>query len=77
MSFEHRGFRVSTDVLPDDTGTQWHCSAKIHGVDDAYRDTTLPPIELTIPRTKIDVLMAISMVEQRARDSIDEWLAQQ
>lgn len=43
MSFEHRGFRVSTDVLPDDTGTQWYCSAKIHGVDDAYRDTTLPP----------------------------------
>ncbi|GAB7537554.1 hypothetical protein BGC_37720 [Burkholderia sp. 3C] len=75
MSFEHRGFRVTTDTLPDDTGTQWQCIAKIHGIDDAHRDVELPNVELTISRLKIDVLMVISMIEQRAKDSIDEWLA--
>ncbi len=76
MSFEHRGFRVTTDIAPDDTDTQWHCVAKIQGVAEACRGTELPPIELTISRLKIDVLMVMSMVEQRARDSIDEYLAQ-
>ncbi|WP_230462040.1 hypothetical protein [Burkholderia cenocepacia] len=35
----------------------------------------LPPVELTISRLKIDVLMAISMIEHRAKDSVDEWFA--
>ncbi|AQQ31424.1 hypothetical protein KDW19_17545 [Burkholderia cenocepacia] len=75
MSFEYRGFVVSTDVLPDDAGIQWYCSSRIDGVDRDCVAAVLPPVELTISRLKIDVLMAISMIEHRAKDSVDEWFA--
>ncbi|WP_175782788.1 hypothetical protein [Burkholderia anthina] len=73
MSLEYRGFVVSTDVLPDDTGVQWRCRSQIDGAERDCVDTVLPPVELTISRLKIDVLMAISMAEHCAKDSIDAW----
>ncbi|PLZ03506.1 hypothetical protein CY652_03690 [Burkholderia sp. WAC0059] len=73
MSIEHRGFLVDVDVVPDDTGFQWLCRATIEGVGEKAGKETLPGIELTIPKTKIDILMALSMVEHRAVESIDEW----
>ncbi|PRG58789.1 hypothetical protein [Burkholderia gladioli] len=73
MSIDYRGFRVTTDVSPDDTGMQWRYSAKIDPVDDNYRDAKLPPVEGTVSRLKIDVLMVMSMVEQLAKDMIEEW----
>jgi hypothetical protein len=75
MAFEHRGFRVSVDVAPDEAGMQWQCKATIEGVESGTRDKHLPSVDLTISRLKIDVLMAISMVEHKAVDSIDEFLA--
>ncbi len=48
-------------------------SAKIDPVDDSYRDAKLPPVEGTVSRLKIDVLMVMSMVEQLAKDMIEEW----
>ena len=41
------------------------------------RDVTLPAVELEFPKLKIDVLMVVSMVEHKARQSVDEWLAAQ
>jgi hypothetical protein len=75
MAFEHRGFKVNTEVVADPTDTQWVCSASITGSDERTRDVTLPPVDLTFPKLKIDVLMVISMVEHKARATIDEWHA--
>ncbi|HTI18040.1 MAG TPA: hypothetical protein VL598_10280 [Trinickia sp.] len=73
MSFEHRGFRVSVDVVPDEADVQWLCCATIEGISEEARTAVIPNIELTIPRLKIDVLMALNMIEHRAVSSIDEW----
>jgi hypothetical protein len=77
MSFEHRGFRLTVDVAPDEAGVQWRCRAAIQGIVASTAAARLPDIELTIPKLKIDVLMALSMVEHRAVATIDEWHAQQ
>lgn len=76
MSFEHRGFRVAVDVVPDENDVQWRCRATIQGVVGSTAAAQLPEVELTIPKLKIDVLMALSMVEHRAVTTIDEWHAQ-
>lgn len=76
MVVEHRGFRITTDVAPDEGGVQWACRATIQGIEDETRDIELPGVELTIPKLKIDVLMALSMVEHKAASSVDEWHAQ-
>jgi len=75
MSFEHRGFQVAVDVVPDEADIQWQCRATIRGVVGSTAAAHLPDIELTIPKLKIDVLMALSMVEHRAVACIDEWHA--
>jgi hypothetical protein len=75
MAVEYRGFRVAVDANPDATDTQWLCSAQIKGVAAEVQNVTLPGIELTIPKLKIDVLMALSAVEHRAKDTVDEWYA--
>jgi hypothetical protein len=76
MAFEHRGFRVTLDAVPDETNIQWQCKAVIEGLEEETRHAGLPSVELTIPRLKIDVLMVLSMVEHRAVTSIDDWYAQ-
>ncbi|PXW25036.1 hypothetical protein [Paraburkholderia caballeronis] len=76
MAFEHRGFRVAVDVVPDEADVQWQCRAEIHGVEGRTVGVELPGVELAIPKLKIDVLMALSMVEHRAVTSIDEWHAE-
>ena len=73
MAFDHRGFRVTVDTAPDASGTQWHCEATIEGIEERTRQAQIPGVELTFPRLKIDVLMAMSMVEHKAVSSIDEW----
>jgi hypothetical protein len=73
MAVEYRGFRVAVDAQADATDTQWLCSAKIEGIAGEAQNVTLPPVELTIPKLKIDVLMALSAVEHRAKDTVDEW----
>jgi hypothetical protein len=77
MAFEHRGFRVTLDVVPDETDIHWQCKVVIEGLDEETGHAGLPSVELTIPRLKIDVLMVLSMVEHRAVTSIDDWCAQQ
>jgi hypothetical protein len=73
MAVEYRGFRVAVDAKADETDTQWLCSANIVGIAGEAQNVTLPPVELTIPKLKIDVLMALSAVEHRAKDTVDEW----
>ncbi|WP_322016132.1 hypothetical protein [Paraburkholderia sp. J12] len=75
MAIEYRGFRIATDAKADETDTQWLCSAKIVGIAGEAQDVTLPSVELTIPKLKIDVLMALSAVEHRGKDIVDEWCA--
>jgi len=75
MSFEHRGFRVTVDIVPDEADIQWRCHAGIQGVVGSTAAAQLPEVELTIPKLKMDVLMALSMVEHRAVATIDEWHA--
>jgi len=75
MAFEHRGFRVEVDVTPDEGDIQWRCRATMRGVVGSTAAANLQPVELTIPKLKIDVLMALSMVEHKAVTSIDEWHA--
>ena len=76
MSFEHRGFRVTVDVAPDEGDVQWRCRATSQGIVGSTAAAQLPEVELTISKLKIDVLMAISMVEHRAKATIDEWHAE-
>lgn len=77
MAFEHRGFRVTVDVKSDATETQWLYDARIEGINEETREAALPGAALGIPKLKIDVLMALSMLEHKAVTSIDEWHAAQ
>ncbi|CAB3771658.1 hypothetical protein [Paraburkholderia humisilvae] len=73
MAFNHRGFRVTVDVAPDASGTQWHCEASIEGIEERTRQARIEGVDLTFSKLKIDVLMAMSMIEHKAVSSIDEW----
>jgi hypothetical protein len=75
MAIEYRGFRVAVDAKADATDTQWLCRATIERLPGETQNAVLPPVELTIPKLKIDVLMALSAVEHRAKDCVDEWHA--
>lgn len=76
MALEHRGFRVNVDVVPDELGVQWVCRALIERIDgDSKKGAPVGP-ELTIPRVKIDPLMAISTLEHRSTLLIDEFCEQ-
>jgi hypothetical protein len=76
VALEHRGFRVNVDVVPDELGVQWVCRALIERIDgDSQKGAPVGP-ELTIPRVKIDPLMAISSLEHRATAVIDEFCDQ-
>ena len=73
MAIQHRGFRVDVNVAPDELGGQWICKAVIERIDgDTTGEVPVGP-ELAIPRVKIDPLMAISSLEQRAVVVIDEF----
>jgi hypothetical protein len=71
VAVEHRGFRVNVDVTPDALGVQWVCRAVI----DSAKGAPAGP-ELTIPRVKIDPLMAISSLEHRSITVIDDFYEQ-
>jgi hypothetical protein len=73
VAFEHRGFRVTADAAVDELGVQWICHAVIERTDADKSKGGPPAIEMLIPRAKIDPLMALSMLEHRARTEIDEW----
>jgi hypothetical protein len=73
MSIEYRGFRVTVDAKADATDTQWLCRAEIEGIEARGETAKLPSVELAIPKLKIDVLMALSVVEQTAKQAVDEW----
>ncbi|MCP3710797.1 hypothetical protein M3I54_28130 [Paraburkholderia sp. CNPSo 3274] len=73
MAVEYRGFRVTVDAKADATDTQWLCRAVLEGVDAQVETAKLPSVELAIPKLKIDVLMALSVVEQTAKQAVDEW----
>lgn len=77
MTIEYRGFQINIDTKADATDTQWLCRAEIKGVGGEARDVALPCMELAFPKLKIDVLMVVSMVEHKARQSVDEWFAAQ
>jgi hypothetical protein len=76
VAIEHRGFRVNVDVTPDELGVQWVCRSVIERIDGDSAKGAPVGSELTIPRVKIDPLMAISSLEQRAVASIDDFYAQ-
>lgn len=73
MAFEHRGFRVSIDVEADELAVQWVCRAVIERIDGDSKKGVPSGVELTIPRAKIDPLMAISALEHRAVTLIDDF----
>ncbi|QBQ99650.1 hypothetical protein [Paraburkholderia pallida] len=75
MAIEYRGFQINVDTKADATDTQWLCRAEINGAKDEVRGVALPGVELVFPKLKIDVLMVVSMVEHKARQSVDEWFA--
>ncbi|PVX72539.1 hypothetical protein [Paraburkholderia unamae] len=77
MAIEYRGFRVTVDAKADATDTQWLCRAVLEGIEAHAEAAKLPCVELAIPKLKIDVLMALSMVEQTAKQNADEWHAKQ
>lgn len=77
MAFNHRGFRVTVDMAPDASGTQWHCEATIEGIEERTRQAHIPGVDVTFPKLKIDVLMAMSIVERNAVTSIDDWYTAQ
>jgi hypothetical protein len=74
MAIEYRGFQINVDTKADATDTQWLCRADINGTASEVRDVTLPSVELAFPKLKIDVLMVVSMVEHKARQTVDDWL---
>ena len=76
MAIEHRGFRVDVNVVPDELGVQWMCRAVIERIDGDSTKGVPPSPELTIPRVKIDPLMAISSLEHRAVALIDDFCEQ-
>jgi len=71
--FEHRGFRVTTDAMADERGVQWVCHALIERTDGDSKKGAPARIDLTLPRAKIDPLMAISALEHKSRAAIDDW----
>jgi hypothetical protein len=73
VAFDHRGFRVSVDVTADEFGVQWVCRAAIERIDGDSKKGAPSGDELTIPRAKIDPLMAISTLEHRAVTLIDDF----
>jgi hypothetical protein len=73
VTFDHRGFRVSVDVAADEFGVQWVCRAAIERIDGDSMKGAPSGTELTIPRAKIDPLMAISTLEHRAVTLIDDF----
>lgn len=73
MAFEHRGFQVTAQAMADELGVQWICHALIERTDGDANKGAPEGIELAIPRSKIDPLMAISALEHKARTVIDEW----
>jgi len=73
VAFDHRGFRVSVDVAADEFGVQWVCRAAIERIDGDSKKGGPSGTELTIPRAKIDPLMAISTLEHRAVSLIDDF----
>lgn len=77
MAVEYRGFRVTVDAKADATDTQWLCRAELEGIEARTQAAKLPNVELAIPKLKIDVLMALSAIEQTAKQSIDDWHAKQ
>jgi hypothetical protein len=76
MDFEHCGFRVSTNVVPDESGVQWLCRAEIERTDGDGEKGAPSGFELMMPRAKIDPLLAVSALEHRARSAIDDWCEQ-
>ncbi|HEY4296968.1 MAG TPA: hypothetical protein VGM85_10895 [Paraburkholderia sp.] len=74
MAFEHRGFRVTADAVADELGVQWVCHALIERTDGDAKKGAPDGVELTLPRAKIDPLMAISALEHKSRAAIDNWL---
>jgi hypothetical protein len=73
VDFEHRGFRVTAEAVADELGVQWVCHALIERTDGDVKKGAPAGIELTIPRAKIDPLMAISALEHKSRAAIDDW----
>lgn len=73
MAIEYRGFRVTVDAKADATDTQWLCRAVLEGIEARVQEVKLPSVELSIPKLKIDVLMALSAIEQSAKQAVDEW----
>jgi hypothetical protein len=71
--FEHRGFRVTADAVTDELGVQWVCHALIERTDGDSKKGAPEGIDLTLPRAKIDPLMAISALEHKSRAAIDDW----
>jgi hypothetical protein len=73
MVFEHRGFRVTTGAVADELGVQWVCHALIERIDGDSKKGAPGGIDLTLPRAKIDPLMAISALMHKSRAAIDDW----
>lgn len=73
MALEHRGFRINVDVAADEPGVQWVCRSVIERIDGDVAAGVPAGEELTIPRLKIDPLMAIHTLEHRAKAAIDEF----
>ena len=73
MALEHRGFRVNVDVAADEQGVQWVCRSSIERIDGNSAEGAPAGDELTIPKLKIDPLMAIHTLEHRAVAQIDEF----
>lgn len=73
MALEHRGFRVNVDVAADEQGVQWVCHSTIERIDGNSAEGVPAGDELTISRLKIDPLMAIHTLEQKAVIQIDAF----
>ncbi|WP_144140327.1 hypothetical protein [Paraburkholderia sp. BCC1884] len=73
MAFEHRGFQVTAHAMADELDVQWICHALIERTDGDTNKGAPEGVELSIPRAKIDPLMAISALEHKARTAIDDW----
>ena len=73
MALEHRGFRVNVDVAADEQGVQWVCRSSIERIDGNRSEDAPAGDELTIPKLKIDPLMAIHTLEHKAMAQIDAF----
>jgi hypothetical protein len=72
LALEHRGFRINVDVAEDEQGMQWVCRSRIEAIDGKRVDA-LTGEEVTIPKLKIDPLLAIHTLEHRAVSEIDSF----